>query len=59
MLDYEVNGYKRMKASKILAMYTDESFFHKFINKMLRSSKDPLEIFYLAPVFMDLFDAIK
>ena len=43
----------------ILKEYTKANFFHKFINNVLRNTKDPLELYYVQYFVKLLHIAIK
>ena len=54
--EYPVDSRKLAKAIK---WYTDQSFFFKLLNAIIRGSDDPFTLFYVQLPFKDVFESVK
>lgn len=53
-----MHGKTWPSAKRILKEYTNDSFFHKLLNNMLRCAESSLELFYFDPSLKNLYQAI-
>ena len=50
---------KKRKRSASIEWYTNESFFFKVLNAIIRGSDDPFTLFYVQLAFKDVFESVK
>ena len=46
------------KLAKAIKWYTDQSFFFKLLNAIIRGSDDPSTLFYVQLPFKDVFESV-
>lgn len=45
--------------TRIIRNYTDETYFHRLLNTLFRSTVEPYEMYYIQPFIMSMFTAIQ